>query len=69
MLVSQYENNFNIIEKSPSLTTEQDLKQNMKSYDFDFNLLPPMDRLIVSKINLDVPLVDSKYKNEVDFTQ
>ena len=69
LLVSQYENNFNIIEKSPSLTTEQDLKQNMKSYDFDFNLLPPMDRLIVSKINLDVPLVDSKYKNEVDFTQ
>ncbi|MCK9467134.1 MAG: sortase [Candidatus Absconditabacterales bacterium] len=68
-LILHYENNFNIIEKTPSMTTEQDLQQNMKSYDFDFNLLPPMDRLIVSKINLDVPLIDSKYKNEIDFTQ
>jgi LPXTG-site transpeptidase (sortase) family protein len=25
--------------------------------------------LIISKINLDVPLINSKYKNEVDFTQ
>jgi LPXTG-site transpeptidase (sortase) family protein len=68
-IISQYENNFDMVEKTTSPSLEQDLKSNMKVYDFDFNLLPPMDRLIVSKINLDVPLIDSKYKNENDFTQ
>lgn len=68
-IISQYENNFDIVEKTTAPSLEQDLKSNMKVYDFEFNLLPPMDRLIVSKINLDVPLVDSKYKDESDFTQ
>lgn len=68
-IIHQYEENSNILQKATSLSLEQDLRSNMKSYDFDFNLLPPTNRLIVSKINLDVPLVDSKYKNELDFTQ
>jgi len=68
-IIQKYDDNFDISQKTTSLSVEQDLRLNMKTYDFDFNLLPPTDRLIVSKINLDVPLVDSKYKNEVDFTQ
>jgi hypothetical protein len=68
-IIQKYDDNFDISQKTTSLSVEQDLRLNMKTYDFDFNLLPPTDRLVVSKINLDVPLVDSKYKNEVDFTQ
>jgi hypothetical protein len=41
----------------------------MKDYSFDFNIIPPTNRLIIWKINLDVPIVDSKYKKESDFTQ
>lgn len=57
------------IEKTTTISTEQDLENKLSDYDFDFNMLPPTDRLIISKINLDVPLINSKYKNEVDFTQ
>jgi hypothetical protein len=66
---NQDNKNSNIIEKATSLNTQQALRLKLKSYDFDFNVLPPTDRLIISKINLDIPLVDSKYKNKVDFTQ
>lgn len=69
LLVAQYEKDFDIVEKSTAPNLEQELKSTIREYDFDFNLLPPMDRLIVPKINLDVPLVNSKYKDEVDFTQ
>ena len=41
----------------------------MKDYSFDFNVVPPTDRLIIWKINLDVPIVNSQYKKESDFTQ
>lgn len=68
-IISEYENNTDIVEKYTAPSLESELKSNIKVYDFDFNLLPPTDRLIISKINLDVPLVDSKYKNENDFTQ
>ena len=68
-IISQYNQNSNIAEKATALTTQQDLRSKLKSYDFDFNVLPPTDRLIIPKINLDIPLIDSKYKNKVDFTQ
>ena len=68
-IISQYEDSFDIVEKTTAPSLEQELKSTMKIYDFDFNLLPPTNRLTISKINLDVPLVDSKYKNENDFTQ
>jgi hypothetical protein len=69
LIIQQYEDDFDISQKTTSLSLEQELRSNMKTYDFNFNLLPPTDRLIISKINLDVPLINSKYKNEVDFTQ
>jgi LPXTG-site transpeptidase (sortase) family protein len=57
------------LEKSTVWSTEDLLKKNMLDYSFDFNVLPPTNRIVINKINLDVPLIDSKYKNEVDFTQ
>jgi cytoskeletal protein RodZ len=68
-IISIYQEKSDIIEKSTSLSSQQDLRLKLKSYDFDFNVLPPTDRLIIPKINLDVPLVDSKYKNKTDFAQ
>ena len=57
------------IEKETAVSSEQDLKSQLSEYKFDFNVLPPTNRIVISKIWLDVPLVDSKYKDEVDFTQ
>jgi hypothetical protein len=45
------------------------LQQNLDSYDFSFNLLPPTNRLIIPAINLDVPLVESSITNQEDFTE
>jgi hypothetical protein len=39
------------------------LQQNLDSYDFSFNLLPPTNRLIIPAINLDVPLVETTLTN------
>ena len=45
------------------------LQQNLDSYDFSFNLLPPTNRLIIPAINLDVPLVESSIIIYKDFTE
>ena len=66
-IIAQYTQNSDIIEKTTALTTKQELRSKLKSYDFDFNVLPPTNRLIIPKINLDVSLIDSKYKNKTDF--
>ncbi len=68
-IIQQYSQNSDIIEKTTALTTKQELRSKLKSYDFDFNVLPPTNRLIIPKINMDVSLIDSKYKNKTDFTQ
>ena len=57
------------LKKQTTDTLQESLESKMKDYSFDFNTLPPTDRLIISKINLDVPIVNSQYKNESDFTQ
>ena len=71
-LISKYQSNDldkYLLTKQIAPTVDQSLRSKLKMYDFDFNILPPVDRLIISKINLDVPLVDSKYKNKTDFAK
>lgn len=67
-ILSQYDWN-DVIQKETAETIQNKLEIKMKEYSFDFNVLPPTNRLIIWKINLDVPIVDSKYKKEKDFTQ
>jgi len=67
-ILSQYDWN-EIIQKNTTETIQNSLELKMKEYSFDFNVVPPTNRIIIWKINLDVPIVDSKYKNESDFTQ
>lgn len=50
-------NNNDIYEK----TMKKNMKSKIKDYEFDFNLLPPDSRLIVSKINLEAPIIDVNY--------
>jgi hypothetical protein len=45
------------------------LQQNLDSYNFSFNLLPPTNRLIIPAINLDVPLVETSITNYNDVTE
>ena len=67
-LVEQYEW---VISMEQEVATDMDhyLQQNLDSYDFSFNLLPPTNRLIIPAINLDVPLVESSVINQKDFSE
>ena len=66
-ILSQYDGD-ELIQKETVENIENSLELKMKDYSFDFNIIPPTNRLIIWKINLDVPIVDSKYKKESDFT-
>ena len=67
-LIEQYEW---VISIEQEVATDMDhyLQQNLDSYDFSFNLLPPTNRLIIPAINLDVPLVRSSVTNQKDFSE
>ena len=67
-LIEQY---WNVISIQQEIATDMDhyLQQNLDSYDFSFNLLPPTNRLIIPAINLDVPLVESSVVNQKDFSE
>lgn len=43
------------------------LAQETQKYDFEFSLLPPVDRLVIPSIWLDVPLVSNTHKDYGDF--
>ncbi len=56
------------IEKNPIADDLQAvLEQRLSSYGFDFNMLPPVDRLVINSISLDVPLISVLNKSEWDF--
>jgi len=56
-------------EKTIAPTIEESLVGKLDSYEFEFNLLPPTNRLIISTINLDVPIVRSEIKDYADFSE
>ena len=45
------------------------LRAKIKDYPFSFNTLPPIDKVVVKSIGLDVPLIDSKHMDATDFAQ
>ena len=51
-----------------SQSMEELLKSKLSDYDFNFNTLPPVNKLIIPSIALDVTIVDSKFKEIKDFT-
>jgi hypothetical protein len=56
------------LEKEIAPSVDQLLRSNLEQYDFDFNILPPTNRLVISTINLDVPLVQTKIKDYEEFS-
>ena len=60
-----------IVSVQQEVATDMDhyLQQNLDSYDFSFNLLPPTNRLIIPAINLDVPLVETSISNFDNVTE
>ena len=67
-LIEQY---WNVISIQQEIATDMDhyLQQNLDSYDFSFNLLPPTNRLVIPAINLDVPLVETNVHDYKKFTE
>lgn len=67
-LIEQYEW---IISVQQEVATDMDhyLQQNLDSYEFSFNLLPPTNRLVIPAINLDVPLVETSITDYDDVTE
>jgi LPXTG-site transpeptidase (sortase) family protein len=56
------------VEQEIAPSVEQVLREQLDSYLFNFNLLPPTKRLIIPAINLDVPLIQSAVKPYEDFS-
>jgi hypothetical protein len=46
---------------------DQVLRASLHTYAFDFNLLPPTNRLVIPSINLDVPLIQTQIKEYAEF--
>lgn len=66
-LIAKYKNqNWNIA-LPISKDMDEFLLENMKWYEFSFNTLPPTNRLIVPRFNVDDPIVISKYTNMNEF--
>ncbi len=52
-----------------ALDVQTVLENRLSYYSFDFNTLPPVDRVIVAGISLDVPLISVTTKSEWDFVR
>lgn len=46
--------------------TNTSLQENLNSYSLDFNLLPPTNRVIIPKINVNTPLLLSSFNKNID---
>ncbi len=67
-MIDKFKEKNNItIKKELAPSSQSELKSKTKEYPFDFNTLPPTNRLIIPSKHLDVPLITSKYKGMEDF--
>lgn len=47
-------------------STTTALQENLSSYNLDFNTLPPTDRVIIPKINVNTPFLQSSFNKHID---
>lgn len=47
-------------------STSNNLQENLSSYNLDFNTLPPTDRVIIPKINVNTPFLQSSFTKNID---
>lgn len=66
-LLKNYEKTSDATTLAPS--TEEILQSHLMEYTFSFNTVPPVNRLLVPSLGLDVPIVTAENKNAKDFTK
>ena len=66
-LLKNYQKNTDANTLTPS--TEEILQSHLMDYNFSFNTIPPVNRLIVPSLGLDVPIVITENKDAKDFTK
>ncbi len=66
--MEEYKNNNYVVNTKDFEDMESYLKDSRTDQLFDFNILPPTDRIIIPGVWLDVPVIDSKVNNILDFT-
>ena len=66
-LLKNYQNTADANTLTPS--TEETLQSHLMDYNFSFNTVPPVNRLIVPSLGLDVPIVITENKDAKDFTK
>lgn len=55
--------------KSITPSQESFLRSKLKDYPFAFNTLPPVNKILIPSLGLDVPIIESKSKEAADFIQ
>lgn len=66
-LLKNYQKSADANTLAPS--TEELLQSHLIDYNFSFNTIPPVNRLLVPSIGLDVPIVTAENKDATDFTK
>lgn len=67
--ITQSANAMNTIKSNDFVAEEitaNNLQENLNSYNLDFNLLPPTDRVIIPSININTPLLQSSFNKHID---
>jgi hypothetical protein len=65
--LKKYEKNADANTITPSV--EEILQSHVMEYNFSFNTIPPVNRLLVPSLGLDVPIVIAENKDATDFTK
>jgi hypothetical protein len=63
--LKNYEKNADANTLTPSI--EEILQSHLMEYNFSFNTVPPVNRILVPSIGLDVPIVVSENMSQEDF--
>lgn len=64
-LLKNYEKNADA--NTLTLSTEEFLQSHLMEYNFSFNTVPPVNRILVPSIGLDVPIIVSENMSQEDF--
>jgi hypothetical protein len=63
--LKHYQQTSDVNTLTPSM--EETLQTHLMDYNFSFNTLPPVDRILVPSLGLDVPIVTNENMKVTDF--
>jgi len=65
-LIQKYQGS-GVASQSVSSDTENALRAKLKDYPFNFNTLPPVNKILIPVLGLDVPIIEPKSMSAKDF--